>query len=73
MPTFEEIAGIVFGIITYISEVLPVITFWWRFASLCLFMMFAVDFCLRSNRMSSRFTPYARLGWSLLHEYSDLD
>jgi hypothetical protein len=67
MPTSEEIAAIVFGGITYISAVLPVITFWWRFVFLCLFIIFAMDFCLRSVRIKARFTsPYVRVGLSLV-------
>ena len=64
--TVEEIGVCVAGAATLIGEVLPVITFWWRFTFAVIFVILAADICLRSRRARSYFpSHYRRLTLSL--------
>jgi hypothetical protein len=66
--TREEVAAFITGLIAlFIKGVLPVITFWWRFAAAALFVVFAMDLCLRSRRLRVHLpSPIGRLVLSLL-------
>jgi hypothetical protein len=65
ITTAEEITAAVAGGFTFLNVVVPVITFWWRFAFLAVFVILLIDLCLRSRRMQVH-SPEARLCLSLL-------
>jgi len=66
--TTEEIVAFIAGVVAFfINVVLPMITFWWRFACLVLFLILIADICLRSRRVIDRVhSPDWRIVLSIL-------
>ena len=55
------------GAFTLFSRLLPVVTFWFRFVSLAIFVALVLDLCLRSENTKHYFaSPWARLLLSIL-------